>query len=167
MDAEVKCDKYKILRVTPNNIHLFHDFYEKNLPLLEYSVCNDIGNILSLVKSGNIFVYMCLTDEVVSCYFFRKSCTKIEGKEILILYASLKADIEIDNFIHLFKCSLSDLMKTEKEYVYLCVEELGYNIEISENLKAKTYPTDIIHCSYFFYNYIHKTVPANKCFILN
>jgi len=108
---------------------------------------------------------MCLTDDVISCYFFRKSCTKIKGKELLILYASLRSGEE-EEFVHLFKCSLSSLMKTEKGYVYLCVEELGENIKISENLQIKTSPIDKIDTSYFFYNYIHKTVSAEKCLIL-
>jgi hypothetical protein len=123
---------------------------------------NDIGNILELIKTENIFIYMCLKDTFSNIYYFRKSCTKIDNKEMLTLYASLKTN---DEFIHLFKCCLTDLVKKSK-YVYLCVEEIGDNIEISNNLQIKTFPTDKIECGYYFYNYIHKQVKPDKCFIL-
>lgn len=160
---EVKCHN-KIMRVTPNNIHLFNDFLQSQLFDIDYAFYTNIGNILSLVKSENIIIYMCITNEIVGCYFFRKSCTKIEEKDVLTLYASLRKS-NVEDFIHFFKCSLSHLMKTEN-YVYLCVEELGENIKISENLKLKTYPTEVISSSYFLYNYIHPTVNAKKCFII-
>ena len=81
---------------------------------------------------------------------------------MLILYASIKTD----DFIFSFKCCLSELMLSEPGFVYLCVEEIGDNIEISKNLCEKTFPTDIIDCGYYFYNYIHKPVNAKDCFVL-
>lgn len=158
---EVKSQS-KVIRVNRENIHIFHDFMEKvKKPII---IKNDIGNILELVKTENIMIYLSLKDEIVNCYFFRKSCTKINGKEMLILYASIKTN---DDFIISFKHCLSDLMSQKHGFVYLCVEEIGDNIEISKNLREKTFPTETIHCGYYFYNYIHKTVNARDCFILN
>ena len=150
----------KIITVTQNNIHIFYDFMEKNKK--EFMIKNDLGNILELIKTKNIMIYLTLKYEIVNCYFFRKSCTKINGKEMLILYASIKTD----DFIFSFKCCLSELMLSEPGFVYLCVEEIGDNIEISKNLCEKTFPTDTIDCGYYFYNYIHKQVNAKDCFVL-
>jgi len=155
---EVK-DSHKILRVNTNTIHMFNDFLVK-----QDAIVSDIGNILELVKTNNIMIYMCITgSDVNSCYFFRKSCTTIEGKEMLTLYASLNKT-DNDTFLHLFKCSLTMVMKNEK-YVYLCVEELGDNILIADKLSEKTHP-ERIPCGYYFYNYVHPTVHAKKCCIL-
>jgi hypothetical protein len=162
---EVKHEaKYKTIRVTPDNIHVFHDFLETRIKLIDYAFYAGIGNILELIKTGNVIIYMCFADTAVSCYVFRKSCTRFKGGEILVLAASL--DAGTDDFVPLFKCALSCLMKTEKGYVYLCVEELGENMNISENLQIKTSPIERIDTSYFFYNYIHPTVNAKKCFLL-
>uniref|UniRef100_A0A6C0HS68 glycylpeptide N-tetradecanoyltransferase n=1 Tax=viral metagenome TaxID=1070528 RepID=A0A6C0HS68_9ZZZZ len=153
--------KYKILKVTPLTIHILYDFIQKHT--CEMFVHNDIANLQELVRTNNVIIYMCLeNDNVVSCYFFRKSCTIFENKEILILYASLKGK----DFVDLFKCSLSYLMKNEN-FAYLCVEELGDNIIISENLKIKSSPIETISCGYYFYNYIHKQVKPKNCFFLN
>ena len=122
---------------------------------------NDISNLEELVHTKNIIIYMCIENNAVNCcYFFRKSCTVFNNKKILILYASLKGK----DFIDLFKCSLSYLLK---EYAYLCVEELGDNILISKNLKLKTLPLETIRCGYYFYNYIHKKVKPQNFFLLN
>jgi hypothetical protein len=152
---------HKIIRVNKDNIHILHDFMEQNKK--EFMIKNDIGNIIELVKTGNIMIYYTIKDGISNCYFFRKSCTKIDGKEMLILYASVKT---CDDFIFSFKCCLSKLMMENDGFVYLCVEELGDNIEISKNLREKTFPTDVVNCGYYFYNYIHKTVNPQKCLIL-
>lgn len=151
---------YKLIRITKNNIHSYLDFID-NYPK-EFMIKNDIGNILELIKTENIIIYLCLKDKFSNAYFFRKSCTKVDGKDMLTLYASLKTN---DDFIHLFKSCLTDVVK-RSSYVYLSVEEIGDNIEISNNLREKTFPTDTIDCGYYFYNYTHKTVKAQKCFIL-
>lgn len=152
---------HKIVSVCQNNIHIFYDFMEKNKK--DIMIKNDIGNILELIKTKNIMIYFTLKDEITNCYFFRKSCTRINGKEMLILYASIKSN---EDFVFSFKCCLSELMLSEPGFVYLCVEEIGDNIEISKNLCEKTFPTDTIQCGYYFYNYIHKTVNAKDCLIL-
>lgn len=154
--------KYKIIKVTSLTMHILYDFIQKQT--CEMFIYNDIANLQELVKTNNVMIYLCLeNDLVVSCYFFRKSCTVFENKEILILYASLKGN----DFIDLFKCSLTYLMKTEKKFAYLCIEELGDNIIISENLKIKTTPIETINCGYYFYNFIHKQVKPKNFFMLN
>lgn len=154
--------KYKIIRVSPLTMHILYEFIHKQS--YEMFIYNDIANLQELVKTNNVMIYLCLeNDEAKCCYFFRKSCTVFENKEILILYASIKGD----NFIDLFKSSLSYLMKKEKKYAYLCVEEVGDNIIISDNLKIKSSPIETIKCGYYFYNYIHKEVKPKHFFMLN
>lgn len=154
--------RHKVIRVTSNNIHTFNDFFQTIN--YDFFIKNDIGNILELVKTENIIIYMCIKEKIEGCYFFRKTCTTIEGKGLLTLYASFKTNA--DTFVDLFKASLSVLMKTEKAH-YLCVEELGDNILISNNLAIKTHPYEKIECGYYFYNYIHRTINAKKCCVLN
>jgi hypothetical protein len=154
--------KYKIIRVTPLTMHILHEFIQKQT--CEMFIYNDIANLQELVRTNNVMIYMCLENDIVTaCYFFRKSCTLFEKREILVLYASLKGE----DFIDLFKSSLSYLMKTEKKFAYLCVEEIGDNILISENLKIKSSPIETINCGYYFYNYIHKQVKPKNFFMLN
>ena len=154
--------KYKIIRVTPLTMHILYEFIQKQS--CEMFIYNDIANLQELVRTNNVMIYMCLeNDAVTCCYFFRKSCTVYQKKEILILYASLKGN----DFIDLFKCSLSYLMKAEKGFAYLCVEEIGDNILISNNLKIKSCPIETINCGYYFYNYIHKQIKPKNFFMLN
>jgi hypothetical protein len=147
----------KIVEVNSQNIHLFYDFFTEQQKVFDICVTCDLSNLIGLL--GNIYIFMCIGEDIESAFFFRKTCTTIKGGEILTLFASIGKVSPPD-----FKSCLSTLLK-KHQFVYLCVEELGENIQISANLKIKTHPMHTIPCAYFFYNYIHKTVSPKKCFI--
>jgi hypothetical protein len=138
----------------------------------------DPGNIMALMKSNNIFIYLLLEDTVgvIGAYFFKKSCTEIKkGEEALICFASVFNSNNNSNskmqdiFIHGFKQAVSKICLkpgNENLYYHLVVEDIGDNDSIIANLKQKTWPSSVVPAAYFFYNYAHPTLHKNKVLII-
>ena len=163
---------YSIVECGSSNIHHFYDFLrsehvKKNIDI---QMMPEMTNIIALMKSKNIFIYLLIEHRVgvVGCYFFKKSCTQIEkGKEALICFASVNCSTS-EIFIHGFKLSLSQIcLKDNSEYHYVVVEDICDNDIIVANLKLKTWPEFTIHAAYFFYNYACATFPSKRVLIIN
>ena len=170
----------KILNINSQNLHFLMDFIKLQIEANKFNVYiySELGNMIELIKTQNIFVYILLIDNIVeSAYFFRKSCTLIKkNEEILICYASLyNHKIGSLLFIHAFKLSLYQLLKQYKEnkkssltqFVYLCMEDISENNIIINDLSIKTYPMLTINSAYFFYNYLYRPISSQKILILN
>lgn len=163
---------YSIVECGTSNMHHLYDFLrnDKVKGMIDLQIEPEMTNVMSLMKSKNIFIYLLLEQQagVVGCYFFRKSCTTMEkGKEILICFASINGSNETA-FIHGFKQSLSQVcLKKESEFHYAAIEEICDNDIIVANIKLKTWPEATIPAAYFFYNYALPTLPAKKVLILN
>jgi hypothetical protein len=101
--ALVECGK--------SNIHHLFDFMKENCAK-KFDICiqPEISNLLELIRSGNIYVYMVIeAGDVKSVYFYRKSCTFIREKcESLCCFASINCfdRRETDIFIHGYKVAL-------------------------------------------------------------
>jgi hypothetical protein len=100
------------------NIHHLYDFIEemkKNTRknLFDIFIYPEISNISELIKTGNIFVGMVVCDmEIVSVYFFKKTCTYNEkNREFISLFASIKSDsIKDELFIQGFRVCLEKVL---------------------------------------------------------
>jgi len=114
-------------------------------------------------------------NEIISAYFYRKTCTFIEkGMEVLSCFASIRdnsvANIDDndynDLFIQGFKISFWKIA-AENYFGFCAIENLSDNDIIIENLKLKTAPLIVSPTAYFFYNFIYSTFSSKKVFILN
>jgi GNAT superfamily N-acetyltransferase len=163
---------YSIVECGSSNIHYFYDFIRTDLVKknIYIQIIPEMTNIMSLMKSKNIFIYLLVQQGVgvVGCYFFKKSCTQIEkDKEALICFASVNG-LEPELFVHGFKVSLSHIcFKKDSKYHYIVVEDICDNDIIVANLKLKTWPQATIPGAYFFYNYAYPTLPSKRILIIN
>uniref|UniRef100_A0A6C0IGR2 Uncharacterized protein n=1 Tax=viral metagenome TaxID=1070528 RepID=A0A6C0IGR2_9ZZZZ len=158
-----------LLEISPQNFHLLLDFIKNTRSKFDIFINTDISNIIELIKSKNIFIYVILLEHQIVCaYFYRKSCVFVEkNMEVLSCFASINETSELnDVFIHGFK--LSFWIIADKNYFGFCaIENISDNNIIIDNLILKTRPSIISPTAYFFYNFAYPTFKAEKVFILN
>jgi len=158
---------YKLLEINGTNYRLLYDFICNNSSKFDIIIKPDMANIMELIKTKNIFAYAVLCDEeILCCYFFRKSCVQIEkGLEVLSLFASI-CDCEEDIFIQGFKVSFWKIA-AENFFGFAALEYISHNNIIINNIMLKTNPLIISPTAYFFYNFAYPTFHSDKVFIIN
>ena len=159
--------EYKLLEINPQNFRFLNDFIITNNSQFDIVIHSDIANILELIKTKNIFVYAILCDEeILCCYFFRKSCVQIEkGLEVLSCFASI-CSCETDIFIQGFKISFWKIA-AENFFGFSAIENISHNNIIINNIMLKTKPLIISPTAYFFYNFAYPTFKSEKVLIIN
>jgi ribosomal protein S18 acetylase RimI-like enzyme len=159
--------EYKLLEINAQNFHFLLDFLREKEHSFDIFICVDIGNIIELIKTKNIFIYAILSDEKIICaYFFRKTCIQIEkGMEVLCCFASI-CNCEHNVFIQGFKISFWKIA-AENFFGFAAIENISHNNIIIDNIILKTKPLIVSPTAYFFYNFGYPTFKANKVLILN
>ena len=165
--------KYKLLSINETNFHFLYDFIKKNYYQFEIIINTDVGNIIELIKTKNIFIYVLMDHDDIKCaYFYRKTCVFYEKDlEILSCFASIndfeKYDKEGEKiFIHGFKISFWET--AEKNYFgFAVLENISHNYLIINNLRIKTKPLVVSPTAYFFYNFAYHSFKPDKVLIIN
>jgi len=162
---------HKILEITGHNYQFLHDFMKTNNDNFDIVIISEITNIIELIKTKNIFIYVVLdnnNDEIISAYFYRKTCVFIEkDMEVLTCIASIcNSTCDRDIFIQGFKISFWKIA-AENYFGFCAIENISHNNTIIENLKIKTKPLIVSPTAYFFYNFVYSTFSSQKVFILN
>lgn len=161
--ALVECGK--------SNIHHLFDFMRENCAK-KFDICiqPEISNLLELIRTGNIYVYMIVeAGDVKSAYFYRKSCTFIrERVEAICCFASINCfdTKELDIFIHGYKVSLWKICE-KNGFCFAVIEETSDNGFIASALKTRTRPVIVSPTAYFFYNFAYHTFQPKKTLILH
>lgn len=154
-----------------SNIHHLFDFMRENT-FTKFDICiqPEISNIMELISSKNIYIYMIIENgEVKSAYFYRKTCTFIKEKcEALSCFASINcfSKRETEIFIHGYKVALWNICERDG-FKFAVVEEISDNNVIVTALKMRTKPVFESPTAYFFYNFAYHTFKPNKTFILH
>ena len=144
--------------------------HSRKLCKWDITIIPEITNLISLVKSKNMYIYMLLTDmEIEAVYIFKKTCTNIEkGKEMLVLIASINGiNLTLKKFTQGFKNVLWEILLNNPNYHYLAIEDVSDNKYIIDNIKVKTHPTFTSPTAYFFYNYARSPFESSKSLIIN
>jgi hypothetical protein len=159
---------YKVLEVNEQNFHFLNDFIKLNTNKFDIIIMSEITNIIELIKTKNIFIYVILIeDEIISAYFYRKTCVFVEkDMEVLTCIVSINNCEDDDIFIQGFKISFWKIA-AENYFGFCAIENISDNNIIIDNLKIKTKPLIISPTAYFFYNFVYSTFRAQKVFILN
>lgn len=160
---------YNIVDIGPQNLHLLMDFVKQTSNQFEITVRPEIANIVELLKTNNIFICAVLFHDEIQCaYFYRKSCTFIEKNlEVLSCFASVNnGKCDVDVFVHGFKISFWKIAAKHK-FGAAAIEHISHNHHIIDALQIHTTPFIVSPTAYFFYNFVHPTVSANKVLILN
>lgn len=158
---------YKMLEINPQNYHFLFDFIKNNNNKFDIVINTEVTNIIELIKTNNIFIYVILLhDEIICAYFFRKTCIFIEkNMEVLSCFASINnGDDNI--FIQGFKISFWKIA-AEKYFGFAAIEEISHNNIIIDNLKIKTTPLIVSPTAYFFYNFAYPTFKSDRVLIIN
>jgi hypothetical protein len=165
-----------VLTGDKQNIYYFYNFLiettNKSKYKFDIAIYPEMSNIIELVTTKNLFVKMLLVNgEIEAVYVFRKTCTFIEkDKELISLIASIFNENSVltkNEFIQGFKVALWSIIKEQKNFTYLVVEDISDNTCIINNLSLKTHPFIISPMAYFFYNFAYSPFKSEKCFILN
>lgn len=177
---------YKLLEITTQTMPYLMDFMEKQRNNYNVFIVSTISNIIELIKTQNIFVYVLMDlnrgQQIVSAYFYRNSCVRIETGQnpVLTLIGSLYDINDNENngnnihdgeneegnkFIEGFKNSFYKIAK-KKQFGFCGIENISNNNKIIEYLIKKTEPTIKSQTAYFFYNYIYSTVSSENMFVL-
>jgi hypothetical protein len=158
------------------NMYYFYNFIiettNKYKNKFDIAIYPEMSNLVELVKTKNLFVKMLVVDgEIEAAYVFRKTCTFIEkDKEIICLIASIFKENSVltkNEFIQGFKVALWSIIKEQKNFAYLVVEDISDNRYIINNLSLKTHPFIISPMAYFFYNFAYSPFKSERCLILN
>jgi hypothetical protein len=173
---ELLDSRIKVLTGDKQNMYYFYNFLlettNKNKNKFDIVIYPEIANILELVTTRNLYVKMLIIDgEIEAIYIFKKTCTFIEkDKEIISLIASIykeNSELTKNEFIQGFKVALWSIIKENKNFGYLLIEDISDNTVIINNISLKTHPLIISPMAYFFYNFAYSPFKSEKCFILN
>ena len=158
---------YILLEINGQNFHFLFDFIKENTTKFDIVINTEVTNIIELIKTKNIFIYVLMVDNIIiSAYFFRKSCVQVEkGLEVLSCFASI-CNTDEDIFIQGFKISFWKI-SAENYFGFAAIEEISDNDIIINNIKQKTKPLIVSPTAYFFYNFAYPTFKSNKVLIIN
>jgi len=158
--------EYKLIEINGTNFRFVYDFMRVNSNNFDIIINADIANILELIKTKNIFIYAILCDEeIICCYFYRKSCVQIEkGLEVLSCFASI-CDCDEDIFIQGFKISFWKI-SAENFFGFCAIENVSNNNIILNNIILKTKPLIVCPTAYFFYNFAYPSFLPEKTLII-
>lgn len=159
--------EYTLLEINPQNFRYLFDFISEHGKKFDILINTEVTNIIELIKTKNIFIYVIMVDDEIICaYFFRKTCVQIEeGLEVLSCFASI-CNCEEPIFIQGFKISFWKIAE-ENHFGFSAIEDISDNYFIIENIKLKTSPTIVSPTAYFFYNFGYPTFSSKKVFIIN
>jgi hypothetical protein len=169
----VKCGKENIAHLIPLVFGIKEENTDNNTAsLFEITILPELGNLMELIKTGNLFAFMLLQgDNIIGAYFFRKTCLFIEqGAEALACVASIynpEFGPLKDVFVHGYKIALADICTSPNTtYKYAVVENISHNNLIIDNLMIKNKPYITSPTAYFFYNFAHSTFQANQVLLI-
>ena len=137
---------------------------------VDITIYPEISNIVELIESKNVFIKMLVIGgNIEAVYIFRKTCTYIEKeKEILSCIGSINGNILTnEEFIKGFKMSLWSIIKDNKNFKYVTIEDISENGCIINNICIKTRPIAISPMAYFFYNFAYNSFKSDRCLIIN
>ena len=151
------------------NIKYLLDFLKDNNTKFDICMTTETSNLMELIKTKNIYVYMIIQeDEVISAYFFRKTNTFIEeGVETTCCFSSINCCDDINIFTHGYKVALWKIVENSKTLNFSVIEDISHNHLIIKNLKLKNIPSLISPTAYFFYNFAYYTFKPEKVLIIN
>ena len=167
--------RIKLLTGDKLNIYYLYNFINEMIKnemkkKMDIIIYPEISNIVELIESKNLFIKMLVIDgNIEAVYIFRKTCTYIENeKEILSCIGSINGNILTnEEFIKGFKMSLWSIIKDNKNFKYVTIEDISDNRCIINNICIKMYPIAISPMAYFFYNFAYNSFKSEKCLIIN
>ena len=154
----------KLIKVGKDNMNYFYDFIKLNYSKFDIYITTSTANLLELINTGNIIIYMLIQDvQVIAVYYFKKTCMYInERKEVYNCIGSLNCCLLEDIFINGFKNALINIKKDNNDFTYIMIENSSDNNKLI-NTKKYLYMTKSY---YYFHNLAYNKIISNKCLII-
>ena len=141
----------KLVKITKNNIIYLTSFINQQRSKFKCFINMPVNILIQLIESSNIYVYCLIkSDVVISCYFFRNSCTYYENKKALDCFCCINNTTNIPTFIVGFSLALQ---KFQSVYSILLMENIGHTTDIIQNIIIKHTPRFVSKTAYYFYNF--------------
>ncbi len=158
-----------LIECTKNNVQIFTDFLKENAGKFLLTCVPEIGNIISLLNSKNIFIYIVQKREkIMSAYFFKKTCTTIETKrEILMCIASISCCENESFFMDGFRIATQTILNAFPAFQYVGIECISDNVILNKHIAKQYIKTFTSRTAYFWYNFAYPSFDSEKVFILN
>lgn len=159
--------EHNLLEINPQNFHFLVDFIREKQDSFDIFICVEFTNMIELIKTKNIFIYVVLCDnKIISAYFFKNSCIEFEkGIRVLTCFASI-CNCENDIFVQGFKISFWKI-SAENYFGFSAIENVSHNNKIIDNISLKTKPIIVSPTAYFFYNFAYPTFQSNRVLVIN
>ena len=159
-----------LVEVNKQNFYYAYDFIrtsaKREFDLLLQSDC---GNLLELIKTHNIFLFMLLENQdIKAMYFYRKTRVFVDTHvHVLSCFASIN-QTEESLFINAFKTSFLNTCK-KHQFGFAAIENISHNHYFIEELKKEITSPGRIESptAYFFYNFAYSTFHAQRVLIIN
>ena len=165
---EITCEKMpnniKLIKVGKDNINHFYNFIKLNYYKFDIYITTSISNLLELIKTENIIIYMLIQEvQIIAVYYFKKLCNYVnERKEIYNCIGSLNCCLLEDIFINGFNNALINIKKDYSDFTYIMIENVSDNNKFI-NFKKYLFITKLY---YYFHNLAYKKINANNCLII-
>ena len=158
----IQIESSNIAIITDYLYNLIHGNHSNNHCMFDLCIIQDISYYLAQIKSGNMYIY-CLQhrEQIYGVYFFKNTHTEyedIEGK-VLMFSTSIKNINNNEVFYTGFLRSMYHLLKTNKQYKLLMIENIGHNSDILSYWDL--YNKHIFNhmTAYYLYNFIYPCSP--------
>ena len=161
----------KLIEISTSNINLLTSLISDCKNLFNSYIMPDLSTLIYLLKTKIYRIYGILKGgELMTAYFFKNTemLYNINSEESTAyeLFASLTVNDNKHIFIIGFIEALNILRKKE-EFDNIVIENLSHNYIIYEYATSLGYTPIVSNTfSYFFYNYIQKTIAPDKVLIL-
>ena len=157
---------YRFLEITKNNIHIFTDYFTENMKKFDCVIYPDIGNIIELIKTGNLYIFVLVEiTKIIGMYIYRNGTCISNKRKVLELIGSINTGSNPFYFILGAKETAIALNKRE-DYEELIIENVSNNNTIISNLLLTHNYIFKSSTSYYFYNYISQSYDANKSLVI-
>tara|TARA_B110000261_G_scaffold158678_1_gene195326 strand:+ start:95 stop:1270 length:1176 start_codon:yes stop_codon:yes gene_type:complete len=157
----------KSISINKTNFHIFWEFLERSIAKFELVGMSEASLFLNLIESDNIYIYVVvIQDTIKSAYFFRKSCTYVQGEfEVISCYATINDGLPDDVFIRGFKQTLWET-SSQYKFGYAAIEDISDTTIIINDILKKNKAEILSPTGYFLYNFIHPTVGGQTAIFL-
>lgn len=169
--------RYNLIEISQAHVTFLNDFLNKQKKLYDCIIIPELTNILSLIKTQNIFMYgMICNNSLVSLHIFKNIVTYYgnhktleerlrENPNCILSIASLISDDHKKLLMWSFLLSLHRCSSKIKA-TYLFIESSSKNKAIAENIMKMNIPIFNQKTHLILYNFIHSTIDSEKCLII-
>uniref|UniRef100_A0A6C0ARI5 Glycylpeptide N-tetradecanoyltransferase n=1 Tax=viral metagenome TaxID=1070528 RepID=A0A6C0ARI5_9ZZZZ len=168
---------HQITRVYKENLEILTDFIYlltsvDNGAMFDICIMPDIGSILAQIKQSLLYVYALRRGEhTYAMYFFKDMKTQYEDIDgnTLQCYASVMNMKDEALFYLGYLHSIQNIIKQNKTYKMLFMENMGHNTVLSKLWKQKHTAIFSNNSAYYLYNMVFPCSPVSeqRCMVLS